>query len=435
MKKVLIIAYYWPPAGGPGVQRVLRFVNYLPQFGWQPVVLTVEKGDYPAIDESLLGKIPPECKVYKTPILEPHRLYRKFTGKARDEKLPTYVLTPKSGDSFKDRFAKWLRRNVFIPDSRIGWIPGAVKAGGEILQSESIDLIFSSSPPHTVQLIAKKLARRSGKKWIADFRDPWTEAFWAKDLPKTALSKRIDLSLEKSVLRAADAVTTVSAGVAQMFAAKAGNRYRIIHNGFEPPEIQKNRSETFRIMFSGHLSKHQPPEALFRAVDLLPEALKAKTEIVFVGNVFEGFEEIFRRYRHLNVQRKPYLPHRELMQYGQGVAVLFNPIVRIDYAESIVGAKLYDYLALRKPILAVGDRPGISEAILQETGSGKVLAYEDIEGIAGFLREQYRLWERDGYILLDNEARLVPYTTRYNVEELVRLFEDVLASREGSVKK
>lgn len=426
MKKVLIIAYYWPPAGGPGVQRVLRFVNYLPRFGWQPIILTVEKGDYPALDESLLDKIPPECKVYKTPILEPHQLYRKFTGKARDEKLPTYVLTPQSGDNLKDRIAKWVRRNIFIPDARIGWIPTAVKTGLKILQSEPIELIFSSSPPHSVQLIGKKLARKSGKKWIADFRDPWSEAFWVADLKKIALSRYIDLSLEKSVLRAADAVTTVNAGVVKIFAAKAENRYHIIHNGFEPLEIQKNRSENFRILFSGHLSKRQPPEALFRAVDLLPEAIREKTEIVFVGNIFEGFEEIFHRYRHLNVQCKPYLPHRELMQYGQTAAVLFNPIVRIDYAESIVGAKLYDYLALRKPILSLGDRPGISGAILQETGSGKVFAYEDIEGIAEFLREQYRLWEKEGYLLLDNEARLVPYTIRYNVEALVKLFEEIL---------
>lgn len=435
MKKVLIIAYYWPPAGGPGVQRVLRFVNYLPQFGWQPVVLTVEKGDYPAIDESLPGKIPAECKVYKTPILEPHQLYRKFTGKARDEKLPTYVLTPQNGDSLKDRFAKWVRRNLFIPDARIGWVPAAVKTGLKILQSEQIDLIFSSSPPHTVQLIGKKLARKSGKKWIADFRDPWSEAFWMQDIRKIALSRYIDLSLEKSVLRAADAVTTVSGGIVKMFAAKAQNRYQVIQTGFEPLESQPTKIPSFRILFIGHLSKHQPPETLFRAVDSLPEAYQANIEIVFVGNVFEGFGEIFRQYRHLNIQRQTYLPYRELMQYGQTVSVLFNPILRIDYAESQVPAKFYDYLALRKPILTLGRRNSISETILQETGSGELIDYQDVEGIARFLKEQYRIWEREGYILLDNEARLAPYTTRYNVEALVRLFDEVLASREESVKK
>jgi hypothetical protein len=426
MKKVLIITYYWPPAGGPGVQRILRFVKYLPQMGWQPIILTVEKGNYPAIDYSLVNQIPKECKVYKTPVVEPHSLYRKFTGKGKDEKLPTFILTPKSGDSIKERLAKSIRCNIFIPDSRIGWIPYAVKTGLKILKTENIDLIFSSSPPNTVHLIAKRLAKKCSKKWIADFRDPWTEAFWARDIKKMALSEYIDLRLEKSVLRKIDASTTVSEGVAKLLSSKVENKYVIIQNGFEPPELKKMRSDHFLILYSGHLRKYQNPRPLFQAVDTLSETIKIKTKIVFIGKVFEDFEDIFQQYKHLSIERKGYMPYKELMQFARRAGVLFNPIVRIDYANSIVGAKLYDYLALRKPILTLGDHNSISETIMCETGSGELIEYEDIDGIADFLQRQFKIWEKDGYILLDNEDRLIPYTTRYNVERLVKLFEETL---------
>ncbi|RMH81620.1 MAG: group 1 glycosyl transferase, partial [Calditrichaeota bacterium] len=133
MKKVLILTYYWPPAGGPGVQRVVRFVRYLPEFGWQPIVLTVKDGDYPARDESLQEKIPPQCRVYRSPIPEPYRLYRKFTGKALDEPLPKSILSEAANSSLKDRLARWIRVNLFIPDARVGWLLTGGKVGRRIL--------------------------------------------------------------------------------------------------------------------------------------------------------------------------------------------------------------------------------------------------------------------------------------------------------------
>src|SRR6056297_643237 len=153
MKKVLIITYYWPPSGGPGVQRVLKFAKYLPEFGWQPIILTVKNGEYPAHDESLRKDIPESCKVYKTPALEPFSLYKKFTGMAEDERIPTAALTEKK-TNWKKKVAHWIRLNLFIPDAKIGWIPYAVKAGKHIIQKENPDTIFSSSPPPTVNLIA-----------------------------------------------------------------------------------------------------------------------------------------------------------------------------------------------------------------------------------------------------------------------------------------
>ena len=431
MKKVLIITYYWPPAGGPGIQRVLKMVRHLPAQGWQPVILTVADGDYPAIDEGLVARIPDNCPVYRTPILEPYHLYRKLTGKARGEKLPTYILNPHKDDSLKDKLAKWVRAKLFIPDARIGWIPYAVKGGKRAIREENIDLIFSTSPPHTVQLIAKKLAAKSGLPWVADFRDPWSEAFWVAELQQEGLVKKINLALEKSVLRRADAVVTVSAGIADLLKAKAPNRYEIIQNGFETIEAGQEKTERFMILFFGHLNKYQNWESLFRALRRLPEALRSRIDIVFVGKVFEGFRAAFETYHDLNIQQKPYMAYREMMAFARRAALLFRPLSSMSYAASGIGAKTYDYLALRKPVLAIGPRPSVMQQVLEETGSGEIFRAEAVEQIAQFIERHFRQWERPGFLSLADDARLDPYRTAHNVAQLAGLFDELLAQKGG----
>lgn len=425
MKNVLIITYYWPPAGGPGVQRVLKFVKLLPKFGWRPIILTVEDGDYPAKDESLIEKIPEGCRVYRSPILEPYRLYRRLTGKGKDEKLPTFVLNENRGAGFKNKLATWVRANVFIPDARIGWIPSGVKLGKRIVEEEKIDLIYASSPPHTVQLIAKRLARKTGVPWVADFRDPWTEAFWAANLKKNLISDKLDKRLERDVLSSANAVITVSEGVKDMLAGKAENRYEVIQNGFEPIELNTDKLKDFRILFIGSLSNYQNPESLFKAIEELPEEIRKQVLVQFVGRVFNGFDKLFDGYQHLNIERLPYMPHRELMQFAQHAAVLFRPVAQSTYADKNVGAKTYDYLALQKPILTLGVKPSVSETMLRETASGELFLYEDVTGISGFIKRCFERWEKGGTTLLDNQEQLKPYFTEYQVERLTGLFTEI----------
>jgi hypothetical protein len=174
MKKVLIITYYWPPAGGPGVQRILKFAKYLPDFGWQPLVLTVSKGEYPALDKSLYKEIPQEAEVFKTKSFEPNLLYKKFVGLDQDASIPISVLSEEKS-SLKKSLAHWIRINFFIPDAKIGWQPFAITEGKRIIENHQPDIIFSSSPPPTVHLIARRLKKYARLKWVADFRDPWTD--------------------------------------------------------------------------------------------------------------------------------------------------------------------------------------------------------------------------------------------------------------------
>lgn len=407
------------------MQRVLRFVKHLPEAGWQPIILTVENGDYPAIDESLVAQVPAECRIYTSRLWEPYQLFRKFTGRKQQEALPTYILNKQENESLTTRLARWVRANIFIPDARIGWLRSGVRAGKAIIAKEQPALIFSTSPPHTVQLIARRLARSSGLPWVADFRDPWTEAFWAADIPQTVLARRIDQHLERSILRQAQAVTTVSAGIADLLRSKADNDYQIIQNGLEPIEPQPSPTENFRILFIGHLSRHQNPETLFKAVESLPEPIKAEIEIIFVGRVFEGFEELFQQYAHLPIQRRGYMPHGELMKFGQEAAVLFRPVAQSSYSRESVGAKTYDYLALRKPMLTLGKKGSISEKILTETHSGELFDYGDSDGCANFIQSWFSKWQKNHYLILDNERQLEPYTTRYQLEKLAKLFQDI----------
>lgn len=175
MKNLLVVTYYFPPSGGPGVQRVLKFVKYLRDFEIRPIVLTVANGDFPVRDESLLSEIPPDVPVYRSKIFEPYQLYRKLTGKPADAPVDVNNI-PKPGErrSVAEHFAEFVRSNFFIPDARIGWLPSAVAMGKRIIQSERIDCLYSSSPPYTSALIARALKRRTHLPWIAGFRDPWT---------------------------------------------------------------------------------------------------------------------------------------------------------------------------------------------------------------------------------------------------------------------
>lgn len=425
MKKVLIVTYYWPPAGGPGIQRVIKIVKRLPALGWQPVILTVADGDYPALDHGLEKEVPAECIVYKTDIIEPYNLYRKLTGKKKDEKIPTFVLNPQKSDSSKEKIAKWVRAKLFIPDARIGWIPYAVKAGKKIVRDEKIDVIFSTSPPQTVQLIAKKIAKKTGVKWVADFRDPWTEAFWVAELQEDGLVKRINTRMERSVLSRANAVTTVTKGITEIFAEKAPNNYQVIQNGFETVNAEKILTDRFMILFFGHLNKYQHWAPLFKAIEMLSSDIAEKIDVVFIGKVFDGFQAAAAEYPQVNLQVLPYKPYDEMMAYSRQTSLLFRPLAQMSYAHQSIGAKTYDYLALRKPILAVGPKKSLVGSVLEETDSGKNFSPEESKQMAAFITAQFQAWEKEGHLLLPDHQRLDPYRSASNIEKLVTLFESV----------
>jgi len=234
--RVLLVAYYMPPAGGPAVQRILQFVTFLQEEGWAVEVLTVRNGAYPNRDPSLCSAVPEAVPVHRTRAADPYALYQTITGKG-EEDLPTGSMKPDT-PSWTEALARWVRANIFIPDARVGWWPFAVWRGRQLLRRGRFDALLSSGAPHSVHLIGEGLARWTAMPWVADLHDPWTDISYYDELPHTRWARRLDATLERSVLQHASAVTTVSPSWSELFAEKADNRYRVVENGFRTADVR-----------------------------------------------------------------------------------------------------------------------------------------------------------------------------------------------------
>ena len=426
-KKVLIITYYWPPAGGPGVQRVLKFAKYLPQFGWQPIILTVKNGDYPAIDKSLISEIPQGCKVYTTKSIEPFNLYRKFTRKKSNEKIPTFVLNNNDNENIIDRIAKWIRANLFIPDARIGWQPFLVREGLKVIEKEKPTVIFSSSPPHSLQLGALRLARKTGLRWVADFRDPWTDAFWQKDanLIRSNRSKNKDISLERSVLKSANFIISVSDSINDLFKSKIDrNNYFTIPNGFDDTDFinQWSPSEKFRITYTGNVGKDQDLNNLFSAISVLSEEIKNLLEINFFGGLHQSVIDNIRKYNLINlIKINPYITHDKNIEIITNSDLLLLSIPNVPNNNGIVTGKLFEYLATGNFILGIGPKDGDAAEILQETGTGIMLDFDKNPG--EILLEQIRNWKNNTKTDI-NPEEVKKYSRKYLTRQLVKILEN-----------
>ncbi|MGC9363746.1 MAG: glycosyltransferase [Fidelibacterota bacterium] len=428
LKKVLIITYYWPPAGGPGVQRVLKFAKYLPEFGWQPIILTVKTGEFPAIDNTLEKDIPKECIVYKTNSWEPTNLYKNFAGMKKGEKIPVAVLSEKNLN-WKRRIANWVRLNLFIPDAKIGWIPFAVKKGRKIIKKHQPDMIFSSSPPPTVHLIAKKLAKWSGTKWVADFRDPWTQIHYYCG-KRSSFSKWLDGVKEKQTVNSANWLTAASRQFIALIGADIKQNTTVITNGFDQPEVpvRKQRNPKFTIVHIGSINRNRFYPAFYRGIrSLLERGLLSSENFVlrFAGKIESSVQneiaDILKPY-HVT-EFMGYIPHDQAMyeMCSGDLLLLFLENVR-DYAGHIPG-KLFEYMITGNYILGVGNRHGEAAAILHETDCGRVIdPTDDFSTIIGKLFIQWK-----NRTLAPRELREFAKYSRYELtRQLVSVFERVL---------
>tara|TARA_B100001123_G_C15263417_1_gene1007474 strand:- start:278 stop:1543 length:1266 start_codon:yes stop_codon:yes gene_type:complete len=391
LKKVLVITYYWPPSGGPGVQRVLKFCKYLPEFGWEPIVLTVKDGEYPNIDISLekeaeeLG-----IKVIKTNTYEPFTAYKWLT---RKKSLPSYELN-KSNSGFFSMLSKWIRMNYFIPDARKGWIPYGVKAGKELLNNENIDIIFSSGPPHSLHFIAKKLKEISKIPWVADFRDPWTDLFYYDTHKRGTRALNKDAEMEKEILNSADFVTTVSNGTKELLSTKVEDlNSHVIHNGFDPEDftdidIPNKNDGTKIITYIGSMSESQVSEAFFRAVSDLIHKDGEKIKIRFIGNMHQRALDLIKEYNlESYTDQLGYINHCEVIIKLFESDLLLLVIPNTKQSKLILTGKLYEYLKSEKPILAIANLKGDAAKIIDQTRSGSVYQYDDVKGIKTFISQ------------------------------------------------
>jgi glycosyltransferase involved in cell wall biosynthesis len=275
VKKVLVIAYYWPPSGGAGVQRWLKFVKYLRQFGWEPIVYTAENAEYPILDESLSADIPQGITVLKQPIWEPYGAYKRLIGQKKNERVVSGFLQEKGRRSFAQSLSLWIRGNIFIPDARRFWISPSVRFLKNWLKSNAVDVIVSTGPPHSMHLIARALHKSTGVPWLADFRDPWTNIDFAADLKMSGYAARRNAALEKAVLDEADVVTVVSEFMREEFLAKTKTPVEVITNGFDPDDFQalaEPNREKFTLVHTGSLNDRRNQPHLWQAIQALRQS-------------------------------------------------------------------------------------------------------------------------------------------------------------------
>jgi hypothetical protein len=399
VKKVLIVSYYFPPSGGPGVQRVLKFVKYLPEFGWQPVVLTVQDGDYPARDESLLAEIPPHADVHRTRIFEPYRLYRRLTGKPASAPVDVENI-PLGGrkKSVMESAAKFVRSTFFIPDARIGWYPYAIPQGLKIIRDQNIDAIYSSSPPYTTAVIARKLHRVTSVPWVAGFRDPWTGFLSTPD--RWILPRIVDEHLERSVFHDADAIEAAWRGILKDITSKVPtiNRQKLLYlpNGFDRddyPALEPRENSRFTVTYTGSMYGKRNPWTFLQAVEGLVRAENVdprKILLKFIGRFGTDVRNMLQSSSlHDSIELIPYLPHSTSVKaLLQSDALLLIVDEAGAGSNEIVPGKVFEYIGAQRPIIALAPEGAIAE-LMRETRSGFVAANQDIPSIQSAFIECY----------------------------------------------
>ncbi len=384
MKRVLIIAYYWPPNAGVGVYRWLKFTKYLPQFGWQPVVYTPENPEVQAVDEALLRDIPPEAEVIKAPITEPYSWYKRFTGKKQDERLQTAFLREEAGPSWKENAANWVRSNFFIPDARVWWVKPSVKRLERYLKEHPVDVIVTTGSPHSLHLIGRELKRRTGIPWLADFRDPWTNVDYYGQLKLTKWADRKQRELERAVLTEADQVLTVSWHWAEELKALGAKHVEVITNGYDPDDLPtppEPVDERWSLVHVGSITATRDVPGLWQ---VLAERIRNDAEfrerfvLRFVGGVDHTVLRSLESAGLMgHVERIGQVSHDEALRHMQRARVLLLPVNDTPNVMGFLPAKVFEYLSVQRPILCVAPVEADIARVLG--GAGWLVQRSDVE--------------------------------------------------------
>jgi glycosyltransferase involved in cell wall biosynthesis len=400
MKRVLIVTYYWPPSGGSAVLRWLKFAKYLRNFGWEPVIYTPANPEPQEIDKSLLYDIPEGMEILKASIIEPYGIFKWLTGKKQDDRLGVALMSDKKKPGLVSHLSLWFRSNLFIPDPRMFWIKPSIRYLIKYINHHPVDVFISTGPPHSMHLIGLGLKRRLGIKWVADFRDPWTNIDFYRDLLLTGFADRCHHRLEKKVLEKADAVITVSPGMTEDFKSMGFKKVTTITNGFDTPSAISGEPVTgkFTLIHLGSMPKSRNPQNLWQVLSGLvrsDERFAASLEIKLVGKVDQSISESLEKLQLLPyVVREPFVPHEHTFSILSEAAVLLLCINNTPNAKGILTNKFFEYLSAKRPIVAIGPQDGDAAVILDETRAGKIFSFADTETLKSHLVELFDLYSQ-----------------------------------------
>ncbi len=439
MKKVLILTYYWPPSGGAGVQRWLKFVKYLRDFGWEPIVYTANNGEMPVVDESLLNEVPAGIQVIKTDIWEPYHVYKRFIGRKKDDKINASFLSENKKAGLTEKISVWIRGNFFIPDARKFWIKPSIQHLKSLIQKEDIRFVISSGPPHSMHLIALGLKKEFHKlKWIADFRDPWTNIDFYEKLMLSHFADKKHHRLELEVLKKADLVLSIGQTMNDEFVEMLNNsglpnesKFKVISNGYDESDLVKHavqKDEKFSLAHIGTLVKDRNPHLLWKVLKKLVDSnaqFKMQLEIKLVGKVDIAVKEELKALGlEAYVNKIDYLDHDKVIEEQQKSRVLLLLVNNTKNAKGILTGKFFEYMASGTPILAIGPVDGELAALMQQTGSGLITGFDDEAGLEKNIMAYF-----EGKSTLRKEQEIAKYSRRNltrNLAELLNLLNGEL---------
>jgi len=425
--KVLIITYYWVPAGGSGVQRWLKFVKYLRDFGIEPIVFTVENPNYPITDSSLANEIPNNISVVKNPIWEPNHLLSIF----KKEKTKTSAGFLNPNPRIIEKSLQYIRANYFIPDARMFWIQPSVKKLKQYLSSHKIDAIISTGPPHSMHLIGLHLKKELGIKWIADFRDPWTDIDYFHQLPLTQRAKEKHLTLEKEVLKQADATIVVGKTMKRNY-LKFTDNIHVITNGFDTESTNEKRStpsKNFTLTHIGLMNADRNPKMLWEVLNELSTEITEfdnDLEIKLIGSIADEVTKNIQAYAFKNTTHISYVPHSEVKKHQQEAQVLLLAVNNVPSAKGIITGKIFEYLQAKRPILAIGPEEGDLAEILLRTNAGTIVDFNNKSKLKEVILHLYQQYKNNNNEV--NSKHIQKYHRKELTQQLANLIKETINS-------
>ena len=429
MKTAFIFTYYWPPSGGAGVQRWVKFAKYFPLSGIKPVIITVdaEKASYPIRDASLLKDIAPDIEVYRTHTFEPLSLYKTFT---KSGEIPYGGFANEGKPGLLKKISRFIRGNFFIPDARIGWNRYAYQQALQVLKTQKPSVIITTSPPHSTQLLGLRLKEKFSFPWIADLRDPWTEIYYYDKMLHTSFAREKDLKLERKVLENADAIIVVSRAIRDAFLKKSpwieASKFHIIPNGFDEDDFKeelKMPAEDFVITYTGTITSDYRLQSFIRAMQKMIFTYGKKIKFRFVGSLPKEVHQELMTHLGDAYETISHVSHAQAIAYMRSASALLLVIPDTADNKGILTGKLFEYLASRRPIIGIGPLDGEAAEIVDTCSSGHFFGYEDEKGLFLEIENLYlnalqgKAWDEE-----DNKNYL-RFSRQKQTEELALLVE------------
>lgn len=422
-KKLLIITYYWPPAGGPGVQRWLKFVKYLPDFNIQPIVYIPENPTYPIIDKGLKSEVSDKAIILKNKIKEPYG-FASFFGKNKTKKISSGIIPNQKKQSFLEKTLLWIRGNLFIPDARFLWVKPSVKYLKKYIEENNIDTIVTSGPPHSLHLIGLQLKKDLGIKWFADFRDPWTTIGYHKALKLSSYAEKKHKALEREVLNSADTIIVTSKTTKTEFQGLTSKPIEVITNGYDVEKVTKQPLDgKFTLAHIGSFLSERNPRILWKALsELIKENKDFKNDfrLKLIGAVSQEVLDTISEFK-LNdyVLNLGYVSHQEAIEHQRKSQVLLLIEINSSETKSIIPGKVFEYMVSERPIIALGPEGSDFAEIITTTNTGVFFTYDEKEKLKTVLLKYYELFQNKN--LKVHAVGLQQYSRKNLTEQLAKL--------------